>query len=167
VKTFVICRHAKADYPANTPDTERPLKERGHRDAARLGGLLCAHDFLPDVMLSSPALRARATAEIVSEEVAFKGRVHIKDEIYYGGAVEVVSLIQGLPDTAESAMIFGHNPTVSEVVRLYIQAQNFYDMPTSAMACFESRAASWAQVSPYNTTLRWLLVPRLARKDSE
>lgn len=165
VKTFVICRHAKADYPESTADIDRPLKERGYRDAARLGQLLADHGLEPDKIISSPALRARTTAEIVAENIDYEAEIEIRDEIYFGMASDIADILTDLPDDISTCMIFGHNPIVSEVVRLFMQSQHFYDLPTCAMACFESRAARWEQVSQHNSTLRWLLVPRLARKE--
>lgn len=165
MKTFVICRHAKADYPDSTADIDRPLKERGYRDAARLGELLADHGLEPERIISSPALRARTTAEVVAENIDYEEDIEIRDEIYFGGASDIVDILNELPESVETCMVFGHNPVVSEVVRFFMQSQHFYDLPTCAMVCFESRAARWEHVTQHNTTLRWLLVPRLVRKE--
>lgn len=167
LKTFVICRHAKADYPVGVADIDRPLKERGRRDAKNLGELLAEHEFEPDVILCSPATRARETAEIVAEAIDYEEEIDVRREIYFDGKSEINALLTGLPSDVQKVMVFGHNPVITELVQHWLQAQHLYDLPTCAMACFESRAVDWAQISPYNTSLRWLLVPRLSRKNDD
>ncbi|MEL7341424.1 MAG: hypothetical protein AAGM67_13165, partial [Bacteroidota bacterium] len=75
----------------------------------------------------------------------------------------LLSLVQELKEEWESVMFFGHNPTMENTVRYLLQAQAPYAMPTGGMACFESYG-SWATFVN-NCQLRWLLVPRLKRKD--
>lgn len=167
LKTFVICRHAKADYPIGVTDIDRPLKERGRRDAKTLGKLLNEHEFYPELILSSPAKRARETAEIVAEEIGYEDDIVVQREIYFDGKPEINALLQSLSADVHKVMLFGHNPVITELTQFWLQAQHLYDLPTCAMVCFESRAVEWSQISPYNTSLRWLLVPRLSRKNDD
>jgi phosphohistidine phosphatase len=80
MKTLFLIRHAKSsrDDPA-LPEKERPLNDRGMRDAPRMGERLVTQDVKPDLILSSPALRALATAEIIARKLGYK----VKD--YRGG----------------------------------------------------------------------------------
>ncbi|MEL7531169.1 MAG: histidine phosphatase family protein [Bacteroidota bacterium] len=163
MKTVVFCRHAKSDWPDGTSDIERPLKKRGVENAKDLGQLLAEQQFLPDRIISSPAKRALTTANIVSEKLGYQHEISIIPSIYHDGAGNLLSLVQDLDEKWDTVMFFGHNPTMENVVQYLLQSQKRYDMPTGGMACFESYAG-WQQ---FVTTcqLRWLLVPRLRRKD--
>ena len=164
MKTLVIARHAKSDWPEGVADINRPLKARGIKDATWLGELLKQQDFLPDHIISSPANRARSTAQIIADQVRYGKELEIVESVYYEGAGKLLSTIQDLPDKHETVMVFGHNPTMENVVRYLLQSDAHYEMPTCGMACFESYGRSWSTFTQH-CRMRWLLVPRLKRKD--
>ncbi len=164
MKTVVFCRHAKSAWPDNTPDMQRPLKERGINDANFLGGLLGAQSFEPDLIISSPAQRARETAQIIGEKIYYKKDVKEERSVYYEEVGSLMTLVQELPESLEKVMIFGHNPTMETAVRFLLQMDAPFEMPTSGMACIESLANSWEYFQPRSVYLRWLLIPRLQRK---
>ncbi|MEO0472233.1 MAG: histidine phosphatase family protein [Bacteroidota bacterium] len=163
MKTLVIARHAKSDWPESVADIDRPLKPRGIKDATWLGELLKQQEFQPDHIISSPANRARSTAQIIADQVRYTKELAIERSVYYEGAGQLLSLIQDLPEQHETVMIFGHNPTMENVVRYLLQADAHYEMPTCGMACFESYGRSWKDFVN-QCRMRWLLVPRLKRK---
>ncbi|MFN0204384.1 MAG: SixA phosphatase family protein [Bacteroidia bacterium] len=167
MKTLILCRHAKADYPADTLDFDRPLKERGKKDATQLGKLLESQGFMPDLIVSSPANRALTTAKIVAKEIGYTQEIVENPKIYSASVGELVDIIQALPKTAETVMIFGHNDTMSETVRFLLQMQSFFEMPTCAMACLENSFSDWQFTRRYAARLRWVLVPRWVRKMEE
>ncbi|MEM7655014.1 MAG: histidine phosphatase family protein [Bacteroidota bacterium] len=164
MKTLVLCRHAKSDWPEGVPDIQRPLKNRGINDATYLAKLLAEQDFEPDLILSSPAKRARTTADIFAAELGFARPIQEERSIYYEGVASLIQLIKDLPPRARSVMIFGHNPTFEDTVRTLLYSQARFEMPTCGMACFEIESFQWDQVNAMNLHLRWLLVPRLKRK---
>ncbi|MCI4666964.1 MAG: histidine phosphatase family protein [Bacteroidia bacterium] len=165
MKTVVFCRHAKSAWPDDTMDLHRPLKERGIIDANYLGQLLGNQRFEPDLIISSPATRARQTADIMVDRLAYKGEIRTERSIYYEEVGAMMSMIQELPDEISKVMVFGHNPTMENMVRFLLQMDAPFEMPTSAMACIESMSNNWQYFSPRNVSLRWLLVPRLQRRD--
>lgn len=165
MKTLILCRHAKSDWPIGVGDMYRPLKERGVNDANFLAGLLKDQGFCPDKILSSPAKRAMDTAEIASSVLEVNDQVEIIPSIYHEGAAELIRLIRGLDDSLNSVMIFGHNPTMENTVSHLLNMSASFEMPTSAMASLEMRGWHWKDFSTRNVHLRWLLVPRLKRID--
>ncbi len=167
MKTFVLCRHAKSDWPEGLPDHERPLKRRGINDAHEIGKLLYENDFIPDLILSSHAKRAETTAQIVAKQLDWEGDIHIEPSIYHEGAGTLLELIKSLPNDIHTAMIFGHNPTMEQMVQFLLQASRPVSMPTCAMAAFEFYGDEWQVVSPNSVYLRWLLIPRLKRKSTQ
>lgn len=165
MKTVVFCRHAKSAWPDNVTDIQRPLKERGVNDANYLGGLLGAQGFNPDLIISSPAVRAQNTAEIIVRHLKYSGEIRTERTVYYEGTGEMLSMIQDFPAELNKVMIFGHNPTMENIVRFMLQMDAPFEMPTSGMACIESMANSWEYFAPRSVYMRWLLIPRLKRKE--
>lgn len=166
MKTLILCRHAKSDWPEGVPDIRRPLKQRGVRDATFLGDLLRSQAFRPDRIITSPAQRARQTAEIIGACISYPGEIREEASVYYEGEEALLGYIRQLPSEWETVMIFGHNPTMEDTVRLLLGAEAPFHLPTSAMVCLESMAGSWAHFLPRNLHLRWLLIPRLKRKQA-
>lgn len=166
MKTLVLCRHAKSDWPLDVDDINRPLKPRGVNDATKLGKLLKAHDFMPDLIVSSPARRALTTAQLIANELGYETDIEIETSVYFGGLADLIAVIERLPQTADTVMIFGHNPTMEQAVRYFQKSQQVFEMPTSGMACFENYTIDWGQFISSSCRLRWLQVPRLKRKDT-
>ena len=164
MKTLVLCRHAKSDWPSGVDDMDRPLKERGTNDAIRLSQLLSSHGFVPDAIISSPANRALSTAKIISEQLNYDRDITVERNVYFGGTGELISIIQDLPTHLNSVMVFGHNPTMEQSVRYLLQLDSPFEMPTCGMVCMESVATHWQDLLKHHVMLRWYLIPRLKRK---
>ena len=166
MKTLVLCRHAKSDWPGGVPDIERPLKERGLSDAARQAALLASQGFRPDLIISSPAVRARQTAEIFARQLGYEASIKEERSIYFGDEEDLLALVHHLPADKQVVMMFGHNPTMEDTLTMLFRSGIPFQMPTCAMACIEGLSNDWAYFSGRNVHLRWLLVPRLKRKDA-
>ena len=164
MKTLLLCRHAKSDWPAGVRDLDRPLKDRGIRDATFLGELLASQHFSTDRIVSSPANRAHSTAKIIADAIGYAQKIEIESDVYHEGVGGLISLIRKLPDELESAMIFGHNPTMEDTVQALLNSESEFMLPTCAIACFECDSSRWRDFRTNNLQLRWLLVPRLQRK---
>lgn len=164
MKTLILCRHAKSDWPAHVQDMDRPLKERGIKDAKRLGKWLREHDFMPDLIVSSPAQRALSTAEIAKESLRYEGDIHINRNVYFGDERSLFQVVKTLENDPDIVMVFGHNPTMEYAVRHLLQSESQFEMPTSGMACFEIDCERWSEWMQADAQLRWLLVPRMMRK---
>jgi phosphohistidine phosphatase len=87
VKTLFLVRHAKSSRDNPTlPDKERPLNDRGRRDATNMDERLAKRDMKPDVILSSPAVRALATADLIAKKLDYKFEDIVADQRLYGTA---------------------------------------------------------------------------------
>jgi phosphohistidine phosphatase len=146
MKTLFLVRHAKSsrDDPA-LPDRDRPLNERGMRDASRVGGQLAKRDANPDLILSSPARRALTTAEIVARKLHYRLKDIVLDERLYAATPEVLlAIVHELDDKAKRVMLFGHNPELTELAHRL--SEKITDMPTCAVAEFAFDTKSWSNV---------------------
>lgn len=161
MKTLILGRHAKSDWSFDLPDLERPLNSRGRKDAPKMGKLLRKYGLSPDIILSSPALRARKTATHIAEELGYESPLQIEEAIYHEGPGAILGLVQGLPDEVDMAMVFGHNPIMENLAGYLMQSRSSIVIPTCGMLCFEFHIASWNALNPLMAQLKWFLIPRL------
>jgi phosphohistidine phosphatase len=148
MKTVLILRHAKSSWKdENLPDRERPLNKRGREDAPKMGALLGKHDLLPDLVLSSPALRARSTAELVIQESGYEGEVEFRETLYSFDAEPYLEALGGLADSFQCVLLVGHNPAMEELVEAL--TGEYLPMPTAALAQIELPVEHWSKLSKH------------------
>src|SRR5260370_37803153 len=146
MKTLFLIRHAKSswDDPALS-DKDRPLSDRGRRDAPKMGKRLAKRDVKPDLILSSPARRALTTAEIVAKKLDYKRKDIVVDDRLYAAAVHgLLNVIHGLGDKLERVILFGHNPELTELAHRL--SGEITHMPTCAVAEFTFTTRSWSDI---------------------
>jgi phosphohistidine phosphatase len=146
MKTLFLVRHAKSsrDDPS-LPDRDRPLDDRGRRDAPKMGKRLAKRDVKPDLLVSSPALRALTTAQLIAEEIGFKRKdIVVDDRLYASSPDALLAVIRALDDKLDRVMLFGHNPEFSELAHRL--SREIVDMPTSAVAEFDFDTKAWSDV---------------------
>ena len=124
-KELLLVRHAKSSWDdPYLDDHDRPLNERGLRNAPDMGKRLQGRDILPDFWISSTALRAMTTAEILAEQVGLpKDQIQRSKDLYHASATELQEFIAGLDDQIDSVVYFGHNPGITSLVA------NLYGLP--------------------------------------
>jgi len=147
MKTLFLARHAKSSQgdPA-LADRDRPLNERGVRDAIAMGQRLAQRGVKLDVMLSSPATRALTTAEHLAKAMGIKRKqIVVNDRLYAATANELLDVIEGLGDGPERVMLVAHNPGLGELAHHF--ASEITHMPTCAIAEFRFEARSWADIA--------------------
>jgi phosphohistidine phosphatase len=146
VKTLVLMRHAESSWGSpGLVDHDRPLNDRGRQDVPRMARRLVDRGIEPEVIITSTAERARATAGLVAGELGMPARRMIVDERLYSASVDtVLRVIRSLDNRISSAMLVGHNPEMTELATRFSKSAE--SMPTAAIAVFTFDAASWAEV---------------------
>jgi phosphohistidine phosphatase len=162
MKRIVIVRHAKAVPYGYDDDFTRDLTDRGMNDAQRIGKELEKMGIAPDSMISSSANRAIQTALIFAENIGFNKRDIIKmEEIYHGLTTsEFLNLIQELPETAETAFFFGHNPSFHYFTNNLLEHFNG-DMPTCSTVAIDFHVDSWEKVEARSGKKAFHLIPKM------
>ena len=154
---LTLIRHAKSswDHP-ELSDFERPLNERGRRDAPRMAARLARDLPAPDLLLSSPATRALTTARSFAEalEVEF-ARIRIESRIYEASRKTLLELATTLPDTAGHVLVFGHNPGLSELAHTLADCP-FDEMPTCAIVHLRIEGKYWKSLAGKGKLLAYL-----------
>lgn len=162
-KRIFVLRHGKSDWDAAYDhDHDRPLAKRGRRGAGAAGRLLAQLGQVPDVVVSSSAVRARDTAARAIEAGEWDRQIAIEPALYGAAAEDVLRIVRGLDERWTSVLIAGHEPTCSSFVALLIGGGRVR-MVTAAMARIDCGARSWSRVDPGCGLLRWLVPPRLVQ----
>lgn len=160
-KQLILFRHGKSDWGTSYGrDRDRPVAERGIIAAKTMGRLLTAANQVPDLAITSSALRARTTLEIAQAAGGWACPTTITDDLYEASVNQVLEVIHRTPDHYNSLMLVGHEPTWSDTVT-YLMGGGAVRMPTAVIACLEFEVATWPQVESGRGTLLWLLPPKL------
>ena len=142
MKTLFILRHAKSSWAdAALADFDRPLNERGLKAASFMGELMREKKLRPNIVLSSPALRVRATAEILKKSGALAADIVFEHRIYEASPQGLHQVIAELDDSHNSAMLVGHNPGIEGFIR-FLTGQ-LEPMPTAALAVINLDIDKW------------------------
>ncbi len=152
-------RHAKSSWDDTTlSDFQRPLNPRGLKAAPFIGKLMKERNFIPDTIISSPAMRAKQTAEFVRAAGGFEGEITFNERIYEAGVETLVSIMAEVEDEAASALLVGHNPGAEGLV--YYLTGETAPMPTAALAVIEFKIDNWSEISDGRGSLRFIFKPR-------
>jgi phosphohistidine phosphatase len=148
MKELLILRHAKSSWSnPGLADIDRPLNKRGKRDAPRMGDFLREQDLVPDIILCSPAVRAKRTAKAVSYESGYQGEIQIHDDFYPGDPSTYIEVLAANPDHFDRAMVVGHNPGLEEL--LDTLTGESARLPTSALAQISLPIQNWAELNKF------------------
>jgi phosphohistidine phosphatase len=144
-KTLLVIRHAKSNWETGTMnDFERPLNERGKRDAPMMARRLVDKKIPVDVFVSSPAKRAKKTAELFctgfnksEDDIIFLSMLyHAPVEVFY-------EMTEHLDDSFSNVAIFSHNPGITEFVNTLIDSVKIDNMPTCGIFAISIQAEKW------------------------
>ncbi|MFF9002467.1 SixA phosphatase family protein [Streptomyces achromogenes] len=108
----VLVRHAKADYPHGVDDHDRPLAERGRKDAPKAGSWIASTGAPLDLALCSTDVRCRETWKLIVGELSQRPRTVYEDRLYEGSAEDLITLIKEVDDEVGSATVIGNNPAL-------------------------------------------------------
>ncbi len=148
-----IVRHAKSSWDyEEVSDMDSPLKLRGIRDAYDMARTVKIEYGLPSLFISSPANRALHTANIFLRVFGAKfSLLNIDERLYETGTGVVRKLISEQSDEVSSLMIFGHNPTFSELASV-LSSELYVDMPTCGIYRIEFDTPNWELIAKENMT---------------
>lgn len=142
-RTLVLMRHAKSDWDAGYgSDHDRPLAERGVRSARLMGRLLNGLDLAPHAIISSTAVRARATAELAAEAGGWDAPVDLEPGFYGGSESDVLRLAAERAPAVERLMLVGHEPTWSGLIEHLTGTR--ITVKTAVVAFIELGAGDWS-----------------------
>lgn len=160
MKKLVIIRHAKSSWDEPfLNDHERPLADRGLRDAPKMGNRLKKADIFPDAIISSNAERAKATALITAEQVKFPThKIRFTPNLYHASAATILSEIKKTDNSVKTLFVFGHNPGQNDLIwKLGGEIDN---LPTSGQFGFKFDVDNWSDIDSKNAKVWFFDYPK-------
>jgi len=147
MKTLILVRHAKSSWDEpGLSDFDRPLNERGKKDAPEMAERLKEKGLEVDVFVSSPAKRARRTARFFAEAFDVdKDSIVLIDELYGATREAFINAVHSIDDKHHTAALFSHNPGITEFASSLTNVR-IDDMPTCAMFALQLNADSWKKL---------------------
>jgi phosphohistidine phosphatase len=168
MKTLLLLRHAKSSWDnPSLRDYDRPLSSRGERAAPLMGAYMRDEGFVPDVVLCSPALRARQTWEAVEEVLDTDIPIQFLDELYHATATMIHRTIRRVSDDIGTVLLVGHNPGFADVARWLASEGDpgeverlWKKFPTAALVVIDFDVERWDDVREARGTLRLFMRPK-------
>ncbi|NTU58571.1 MAG: phosphohistidine phosphatase [Chlorobiaceae bacterium] len=147
MKTLFLVRHAHSGWHnSHEGDFERPLSERGRMEAKEMALRMRRKGVVPELMVSSPALRAISTADIFADLLGYSPeKIVQKIEIYQGGPGELASIIQAIPEQCGTVLLFGHNPVIT-MLSSWLSGKSMASMETCGIIMIDLGNRNWSDV---------------------
>lgn len=147
MKQLLIIRHAESDWDLELEDFNRPLNSKGNADAVSMVQKLADKQLLPELLISSPAVRALSTAACFADVLEInKETISIEPALYNALDFSLLDIITQLDDRKNFTALFGHNPGLSQLLS-YLTNSGGYDIPPGGMALIGFPFQSWKMVS--------------------
>lgn len=149
MKTLYLLRHAKSSWATpGQKDYDRPLNDRGTRDAPAMGECMRERGFDVDLVVSSPAVRALSTAYAVCDVLGLNPDSIVQDrQIYLAGSAKLLQLISSFDESKHSALLVAHNPALTDLANELARA-SIDNIPTSGLVSITLPIQYWAEVVP-------------------
>jgi phosphohistidine phosphatase len=163
MKTLYLLRHAKSSWKDETlSDIERPLNGRGRKAAQTVGDFLKREKVIPDLVLSSSAVRARQTTDLLLKAASVSTDLRFDERIYEAGAQRLLEVVKQIEKSKKSVLLVGHNPGLEEFLQVLTGASE--NMPTGTLSKIALGASSWAAIGDKGGTLEWIVTPKQLKK---
>lgn len=148
MKRLTLVRHAKSDWSlAGQADWDRPLNKRGQRDAPEMARRLRSRRLKPDLILTSPAVRAVSTAAVMARELKVPAAQLLQDErLYLATPADLLTVVRERGGEARHIMVFGHNPGMTECANRLSAGDHIDNLPTCGVFTAKFAVESWTEL---------------------
>lgn len=162
MKQLLICRHAKSSWKdSSLADFDRPLNKRGTKNAPRMGKMLVILEIIPDLIVSSPAKRAKKTALLLAKEIDYpKKRIVYMDAIYGAAPEDLITCIHSLDDRFDRAIMVGHHSGITMLANI-LGDLRIPNMPTCGIVALNFDVETWKDVKKKKGTLLFFNYPKM------
>lgn len=146
MKELFIVRHGKSSWNIEgLSDMDRPLKERGIHDGYTMAKRILQKNKKPDLIISSPAIRALHSATIFARVLAYSyADIVIHEELYFSGVQQVLEILSSIHDDVDTLMIFGHNPTFTDLANVFT-GNKIDNLPTTGVIHIQVETNTWSE----------------------
>lgn len=162
MKTLTLIRHAKSSWDdASLNDFDRPLSKRGKNDAPFMAKILKEQGTHPDIILSSPALRARKTAQVFAKELEFEHAITYNEAIYEANVKTLLQIVTSLDKKLSSVFLVGHNPSLNELAAHFLEFNE--NIVTCGVVEIAFDCQKWSEINSHNARLLSFSYPKKFR----
>ena len=153
MKTLFLVRHAKSSWKdASLPDALRPLNKRGRRNAPLMGRRLADRGVEVELIVTSPATRAVATAEALAEELSYPwDEIVVEDRLYHAATEEMLAVIEEQDDWLDGLLVVGHNPALTSLAN-YLGRGDLDNVPTGGVVELRYDVMRWSDLASVRPT---------------
>jgi phosphohistidine phosphatase len=146
VKRLLVLRHAKSSWAdSSLDDWQRPLNDRGRRDAPRVGAWLQKRSLVPDLIVTSDAVRARETAAAVATTAGYTREIVVDPTLYHANPADAIAVLTSIGNqAARTVLVVGHNPGLSDLVNRL--SGEHYDLVTAALVELAVPIDRWSEL---------------------
>ena len=160
MKSIILFRHAKSDWNATySSDHQRPINQRGIKASKLMGSYLAKINEIPDLIISSSALRALQTMENAISAGKWESKITVKKEVYHASVSTLIHLIKRTKNIYSNICIIGHEPTFSYFLKS-ITDESVFKFPTATMAKIILKVESWNNLDDKSSKLLWIRKPK-------
>jgi phosphohistidine phosphatase len=147
MKRLILLRHAKSSWTdSSLADAERPLSARGERDAPRMGERLRERGTQPDVIVASPAARARRTAKLIARALRYpETEIRLEPDLYLAAPDAILGVV-GQAGAATTVIVVGHNPGLTALVHRLMPELDLDDLPTAGAVAIDFETDRWTDL---------------------
>jgi phosphohistidine phosphatase len=153
LKTLYLIRHAKSSWKdTSLDDFDRPLNKRGQHNAPFMAQLLQQLHVVPDLILSSPAVRAKTTAQTFAHILKYTKEIEFHKALYLTSVNTFLSILRAIGNEHQTVLIFGHNPELTLLANT-IGNCTIENIPTCGVVQLKLKVNSWNALSKNNANL--------------
>ncbi len=165
MRTLYLLRHAKSSWKDESQqDFERPLAGRGRKACGMVARLIQTEGMEFDLLLSSTAVRARETIDLVRQQAKLRSELRFDERIYDAPVSRLIQVISELENDRKVILLIGHNPGMEELIQTLTEQEE--RMPTAALAKIKLKTSKWSEVAETVGTLEWIVRPKDLDEDS-
>jgi len=160
MKTLYLIKHAKSSWDIpNTSDFERNISKKGKKDINTIGSYLSLVGIKPKLILSSCALRAQQTADLLAEKISYKGQKYYLEELYLTSLDSIKEIIYIQEDDIDSMFIIGHNPQLQELANSLID-EHISKFPALGVIAINFNIDSWMEIENKIGQIDFFIFPK-------
>jgi phosphohistidine phosphatase len=163
MKTLYLIRHAKSDWSEeNKADLDRDLSKRGSKDLKAMGSYLFKKKIKPDLILSSPALRAKLTAKKISKKIKYDKDIKYIDKLYMPDPETILDILSDQKDKNKKIFLVNHNPALTDLANM-LTDENIDNIPTLGIVGIKFDIKKWKDIKETKGKMDLFIYPKLLK----
>jgi len=160
MKTIYLIKHAKSDWSvSDISDVERDITKKGLNDINTIGSYLALRGISPDIILSSCALRAAQTSDILADKIESKAPKHYLNELYLSSADDIKEIIMVQEETVNSMFVVGHNPQLTELANR-LTDEHITKLPSLGLVAIDFDIEDWDELENKKGQIDFFIYPK-------